>query len=254
MAYKFGRIALSVLLLASVSAGTAQGANLLGINIGGGSGVDAEVSIGGGSTGGGGSDGGGSGNNLVDVDLLGGDGNLADVNIGGGGVEADVNLLGDSLLDASLIADLGLDVDIGIGIGGGIGGGGGGGSGGTGGGGVGGDSGSGNVTSGSGNFLVACSLQDGRRVLTLAAQTSVTPGAIASWQRSANVRIVPVKLCTATRSQVAQLLRSSEKVMVLRSAVDRDSLISASLDRTPYRSSNVFAVDRSGEQLTVYVF
>jgi hypothetical protein len=238
MAYKFGRIALSVLLLASVSAGTAQGANLLGINIGGGSGVDAEVSIGGGSTGGGGSGGGSSGNNLVDVDLLGGDSNLADVNIGGGAVEADVNLLGDSLLDASLIADLGLEVDIGIGIGGGIGG----------------DSGSGNVTSGSGNFLVACSLQDGRRVLTLAAQTSVTPGAIASWQRSANVRIVPVKLCTATRSQVAQLLRSSEKVMVLRSAVDRDSLISASLDRTSYRSSNVFAVDRSGEQLTVYVF
>ncbi|WP_421759401.1 hypothetical protein [Devosia sp.] len=251
MAYKFGRIALSVLLLASVSTGTAQAASLLGVNIGGGSGINADVSIGGGGGSGSGGSGGSSGSNsnsFIDVDLLGGDGNLADVNIGGGAIEADVNLLGDSLLDATLIADLGLDVSIGVGIGGG---GGGGGQPGVPGGPIGGPNGAGAY--GAAGFQVACSLQDGRRVLVLASQTSVTPGAIAAWQRSANVRIVPVKLCTATRAQVAQLLRSSEKVMMLRNAVDRDALISASLDRSSYRSSNVFAVDRSGGQLTVYV-
>lgn len=245
MAYKFGRIALSVLLLASVSAGTAQAASLLGVNIGGSSGIEADVNIGGSSSGGGG--GGSNSNSLIDVDLLGSNGNLADVNIGGGAVEADVNLLGDSLLDASLIADLGLDIDIGIGIGGGQPGGGGVVPGGP----IGAHGGAGGY--GGAGFQVACSLQDGRRVLVLASQTSVTAGAIAAWQHSANVRIVPVKLCTATRAQVAQLLRSSEKVMMLRNAVDRDALISASLDRSSYRSSNVFAVDRSGGQLTVYV-
>ncbi|MCR6634281.1 hypothetical protein [Devosia sp.] len=40
----------------------------------------------------------------------------------------------------------------------------------------------------------------------------------------------------------------------LRSAINSDSLLSASIDRSSYNSNRVFAVQQRGNQLTVFVY
>lgn len=102
-----------------------------------------------------------------------------------------------------------------------------------------------------GDFQVSCSLDDGRRVLQLASQASVNPR---SWNRAANVQIVPVRLCPQARGQVAQIFRASGKIQQLQSAVAADALIVASLNRSRYDIGDVFAVETRGGSLTVYVY
>ena len=62
------------------------------------------------------------------------------------------------------------------------------------------------------------------------------------------------KLCPAARSQVSKILNQSPKINALKGAVAADYLISASLSRTRYDANDVFAVQRNGGALTVYVF
>ena len=63
-----------------------------------------------------------------------------------------------------------------------------------------------------------------------------------------------MRLCPAARAQVSQILRGSPKINALQGAVAADMLISASLSRTSYDANDVFAVQRNGGALTVYVF
>lgn len=251
-------VALTVMLpIAGASAGGLLGGNggLLSVN-GGEASNDSVVNVGLGS-------GGGNDGNLLDVNIGGSD-PLATANVSTGGGNG-----GGGLLDGGLAADLdvdlgrlGVDADIGIGIGIGGGNGGPGGPGGPGNpggpgapggnGGLGGLGGSGYAALGNGG--VTCSLSEGRQVLQVAASVAVTQSAISAWKRAANVRIVPVVLCASARAQVARVLGSSGKIRVLQNAVAADVLLSAALNRTRYDAGDVYAVERNGSQITVYVF
>lgn len=218
---------------------------------------------------------------------LGGAGNIADVNVGGSSplATASVGSTTDSALDAQLglgnvakgkvtLANTNslLDADINlldgagtvgatlggptlaavaIGIGGG--GGGGGGNGGVGPGngpgapgnpvGVAGVTGN----SGANNACVGASAN---QVQALLQSTRID----ASWQRASNVAIKPVTICPDVRAWLAAALRDSGIGGVLSNAVRSDALLSASLSRSSFGPDRVFAVQRTGAQLTVYVY
>lgn len=232
-------------------------------------------------------------NNIADVNiggnsggLLGGNGGLVGATVTGGNGQGgllnsggvlgtglldgddDGGVLGSGILGSNLtvglnLGGLGLDLTVPglddlLGGGGGAGNpgngnGGNGGNGGSGGNGGNGGNGGGRVLVGSldGSMTVSCSVNDGRKVLQLASQTKMNP---ASWGRAANVQIVPIKLCPQARSQVAQIFRASGKIQQLQNAAAADALITASLSRTRYDVSDVFAVQASGGRLVVYVY
>lgn len=128
------------------------------------------------------------------------------------------------------------------------------GGGGNGGNGPGGAGGSGTVRVGSlGDFTVNCSVAQGRQALELAAKTKFSRSSVADWQRATGVQIVPVKLCPAARMQVVQIFNASGKIQSLHQAVSGDMLIMASLQRAGRDADDVFAVQRKGSQLIVYV-
>lgn len=105
-----------------------------------------------------------------------------------------------------------------------------------------------------GTFVIACTVNNSRQVLQVAAAGKITASEIKAWQRSANVQIVPIKLCPQARKQVAAIFAKSKKVNLLHRAVMSDALITASLNRTRYDAKDVVAVQRKGGQLVVYVF
>ena len=170
----------------------------------------------------------------------------------------DGGLLGSGILGSNLTVGLnlsGLQLDLTIPgiddlLGGG--GGGGGGNGGNGPGGVGG--GDGSVRVGSlGDFAVKCSIAQGRQALELAAKAKFSRSSVADWQRASGVQIIPVKLCPSARLQVTQIFNASGKIQSLHQAVSGDMLIMASLQRAGRDANDVFAVQRKGSQLLVYV-
>ena len=251
--------------LVSIGSGEADGGGLVDVGIGSGgtdSGNVLDVDIGNSSdplasveVGSGGSSGSALG---VGVDV--GD-NLAngDISVGGsdGLVDADVDLLNDNVrLDANIGGDSLLDV--GVGIGGGNGGpgtpGGPGSPGGPGGpGGPGNNSGN-NVASnggGSGGASAACS---GGTSVSQIARLMRSTRVDASWQRASNVEVQRVQVCPEVTAMIRSELRGSGMGQTLQSAVSADALISTSLSRTSYDASDVFAVRRSGSQLTVFVY
>lgn len=221
--------------VADVKSGTAGNSALVNAGIGGDSTTPdniADVNIGGGGS------------------LLGGNGPLANVSVSGGngqgGLLNNGGVLGSTLAAGVDLGGLSLDLDVpGIDD---LLGGGGGGNGGNGavspGGGV-------RVGSLDGSVVVNCSVGDGRKVLQIASQAKLNPSA---WARAANVQVVPIRLCPQARAQVAQIFNASAKVRQLQSAAASDALIVASLSRTRYDISDVFAIDASGGRLMVYVY
>lgn len=173
----------------------------------------------------------------------------------------DGGLLGSGILGSNLTAGInlgGLQLDLTIpGIddllgGGGGGGNGGGGNGGNGPGGAGG--GDGTVRVGSvGDFAVSCSVAQGRQALELAAKAKFGRSSPADWQRATGVQVVKVTLCPSARLQVTQIFNASGKIQSLHQAVAGDMLIMASLQRAGRDAGDVFAVQRNGSQLIVYV-
>ncbi|MBN9332555.1 hypothetical protein [Devosia sp.] len=104
--------------------------------------------------------------------------------------------------------------------------------------------------SGGSNFSAACAGTSPREVERLIQGTQIS----GSWQRASNVQIRRVDLCPEMRSWLAAALTNSGLGPTLRSAVRSDSLLSASLDRSSYKSDRVFAVHQRGNQLTVFVY
>ena len=220
-------------------------------------------------------------NNILDVDvgdtasatITGGNGQGGLLNSGGllgtGLLDGDDDggLLGSGILGSNLTAGLnlgGLQLDLTIPgiddlLGGGGGGGGGGGNGGGGNGGNGGNGGGGSGGNGStrvgslGDFAVKCSIDQGRQVLELATKAKFSRSSVADWQRASGVQIIPVKLCPSAKLQVVQIFNASGKIQSLHQAVSGDMLIMASLQRAGRDAGDVFAVQRNGSQLIVYV-
>jgi hypothetical protein len=234
--------------VADVGSGPAGNSAFANVGLGSGSGDDnnvADVNIG--------------RSGLLDGSLLGGgllggnnDQTVANLNISGGG---EGGVLGSGSAGSNLTAGIdlgGLGLDLGLpGVTGLLGSGGNGGNGGPGGNGIGGNGGRQLVGSIDGSFQVNCSVNDGRKVLQLASQARLRPGA---WGRAANVQVVPVRLCPQARAQVARIFDASGKIQQLQSAAAGDALITASLSRTRYDVNDVFAVQASGGNLVVYVY
>lgn len=239
---------LPLVFIASVSA-PAQAQNLLGII--GGSGEEALVTIGSGDA---------SNSGLVNVGLggdqvldaqIGGSSNIASATVGSGGgnlLDADVGLLNGTLGVGATVGGGNL-ANVGVTIGGG-------GGGGT----VPGNNGGNGVVngrgvpvlsaSGNGNAAAACSGTSPRQVERLIQGTQIG----GSWQRASNVEIQRVDMCPEMQTWLAASLANSGLGNSLRSAINSDSLLSASIDRSSYNSNRVFAVHQRGNQLTVFVY
>lgn len=101
---------------------------------------------------------------------------------------------------------------------------------------------------------LSCSLGDGRQVLAMASDGTVGRNAVSGWQRASNVQIRPMRMCPDADRQVHRVLDASDKMILLHSLVARDPLIMASLQRTRFDQDDVFAVERRGNMLLVYVF
>lgn len=107
---------------------------------------------------------------------------------------------------------------------------------------------------GGAGFVITCAVNNARYLLQVAARGKISAAEIRAWQRSANVQIVPIKLCPPAKKQVGAILGKSQKINLLRRAVMSDNLIMASLSRTRYKAGDVVAVERKSGQLVVYVY
>jgi len=190
------------------------------------------------------------GNQVLDANI--GGGSVADASVGSGGgstLSADVGLLNNT---ATLGLGVGgndlLDVDVGIGGGGGSGGNGGNGANGGNGGGVG--SGGGLFASASGVGAANCAGISARELERLILATRID----SSWERATNVDVRRIEVCPELRASLAAALRQTGLNNSLRSAIARDALVAATLDRSPYRADRVFAVRQSGRNLVVFVY
>lgn len=266
---------LPLVFIASVSA-PAQAQNLLGII--GGSGEEALITLGSGDASNSGlvNVGLGGENQLVDAQI-GGTSNIANAAVGSGSgstLNANANLLGGAATVGAKVgggrlvdANVGLlngAVGVGATVGGGnlanigvnIGGGGAPGNGGNpGGGGNGvGNGGKGLLSSASGSSsgnLPACTGSTSPRDVQRLIQSTQIGG---SWQRASEVEIQRVDMCPEMQAWLASALTSSGLGNSLRSAINGDSLLNASISRSAYNSNRVFAVQQRGSQLTVFVY
>lgn len=191
----------------------------------------------------------GGSNQVLDVDVGGG---LATATVGTGGesgVGANIGLLDDTARVGVGVGGGSLaSVDIGIG-------GGGGGSGSTpGGNGNVGGNGSGIVTGGplasAGGGTVACQGVSSDQLERLILSTRIDN----SWRRAHDVEIRKVSVCPELRAWLAAALRETGLGHSLRSAIVSDELLTATLNRSPHSADKVFAVQRSGSRLTVFVY
>jgi hypothetical protein len=96
----------------------------------------------------------------------------------------------------------------------------------------------------------ACAGQSPSQLVRLVQSTRVD----ASWARASNVQIQRVGVCPEIRVWLQGQLNGSGLGPVLHQAVMNDALISTSLGRASFNADRVFAVKRSGSQLTVYVY
>lgn len=209
---------------------------------------------------------GGEGGNLVDLNVGGGSAPVADANISlggsGGGLGVDASVLNDVVtanvnaggnsgllnVDAGLLGGT-VGVNVGIGAGGpgrpGA-------PGAPGAPGVNGSNGNngGFVGSRSNNRAVACDGVPANQVTSLLRSTRFN----SSWSRASGVKVQPIAVCPDVKAWLSAQLSGSNLGAALRSAVQSDELISASLGRTNYGPDRVLAVRQSGSQLIVYVY
>lgn len=223
---------------------------------------------------------------LVNLGLGGGDGNVLDANIGRSGsgslVDANVSLGGSAGL-VDVTAGVGNIVDANVNVGGpngligvdiGIGGPGTGGPGGPGGPGTpggpggpgnpGGPGGPGGVPpgfvvvrggggSGSGVMIgsnrASCANTNTAQLLELFNSTKMQ-----GWNRADGIQLIPIKVCAEIRQQLANYLVANGNYHSMVQAVASDPLIRAALSRTRYQPGHVLGVQKSGSQLTVFVF
>jgi hypothetical protein len=236
------RLFTAALFSAALLAGAVMPANaqsLLGII--GGKDDKALITIGSGNSGNSGlvNIGVGGKNQVLDAKV--GNGNIGSARVGSGGssglVDADVRLLNNNARVGVGIGGGNRLVNVDVGIGGpGNGNGNGNGSGG----------GMSNAGSGGSNCVGLANVELER----LLGATRID----GSWSRASNVQIHPVRVCPEQRSWLAAALASTNLGAALRSAIAADALLTASLSRSSYSPDRVFAVQRNGGQLTMFVY
>lgn len=108
----------------------------------------------------------------------------------------------------------------------------------------------GNLANGDGNGMPSCDGGAANGVARLIQNTQ----ADASWARASGVQVLRVDLCPEVELWLAAELKGSALGNALRAAVQGDALLSASLSRTSYGPDRVFAINKKGSQLIVYVY
>ncbi len=197
------------------------------------------------------------GGQVLDANV--GDGGLANANVGSGtkgGLGANIGLLNNNArIGVGVGGDNLVDVDIGIGGGGGgngPGNGGGNGGGGNGGGGNGGGlvpipGGNGVVPSGG---MIACQGVSSNELERLIRATRIDN----SWRRAQMVDVRKVSVCPELRSWLAAALQQTGLGRTLQTAIASDDLVLATLNRSSHSAGQVFAVQKDGNRLTVFVY
>lgn len=104
------------------------------------------------------------------------------------------------------------------------------------------------------NYGAKCIGPDPRAIGRLLQSRSYSKRNLDSWHRAANVQVVPVKLCPATRGVVRRELDRNRSVGVVQQMAEADPLIRTSLSRTRYGATDVLAVDQIRGTLMVYVY
>jgi hypothetical protein len=104
------------------------------------------------------------------------------------------------------------------------------------------------------NYGANCIGPDPRAIGRLLQSRSYSKRTLDSWHRAANVQVVPVRLCPATRGVVRRELNRNRSVGVVQTLAEADPLIRTSLSRTRYGAANVLAVDQVRGTLMVYVY
>lgn len=102
----------------------------------------------------------------------------------------------------------------------------------------------------SGAGVITCSGVSSQQLEQLLRSTRIDN----SWRRASNVSIQRVPVCAEMRSWLAATLSQTGLGPNLHQAVVSDPLLSASLSRTSYSPDRVFAVQKSGNDLKVFVY
>jgi hypothetical protein len=98
-----------------------------------------------------------------------------------------------------------------------------------------------------------CFTPDETQIDYLLGRNSYDASMTASWSSAANVSIVPVNLCPEARTRLDAAIATDPNMDTLQNAVEATALITATLE-PQFQADDVLAVDKSGEDLTVYVY
>ncbi|QEE21432.1 hypothetical protein FNA67_15100 [Youhaiella tibetensis] len=99
-----------------------------------------------------------------------------------------------------------------------------------------------------------CSAASGNQVLQLVAASKYSNRMINGWSRATNVQVVPIRVCSAAKANLAAAAASNRTFGLMQQAVLTDPLISTSLMRAKSSAGRVLAVNQAGKTVTVYVY
>lgn len=109
------------------------------------------------------------------------------------------------------------------------------------------------VAGGGGGFGMnrACNAQDAKQVISQVKQMQLNRAVLANVKA---VKVVKVRLCADLKGKVVQAVTASKKVQILQRVLGGSGKMVAELQRSGAGVHDVYAIGRSGAQLTVYAF
>ncbi|MET0530178.1 MAG: hypothetical protein ABW003_17890 [Microvirga sp.] len=109
------------------------------------------------------------------------------------------------------------------------------------------------TVTGTGRREADCFAPDPTQIAYLLGRNNYDATVTDAWSGAADVSIVPVHLCPDARSGVEAVINADPNMDALRRAVEATTTITATLE-PQFEVDDVLAVDRSGANLTVYVY
>lgn len=109
------------------------------------------------------------------------------------------------------------------------------------------------ATTGAQQAKGSCFSPDDQQIANLRARATYDGSVTASWKSAADISIVPINLCPEARARLAAAIKADANIEYLQAAVAADARLNASLDPS-YDPEDVLAVDKAGDELTVYVY
>ena len=97
----------------------------------------------------------------------------------------------------------------------------------------------------------ACNTNDAKQVIAQVKQMQLNRALLSNVN---GVKVVKVRLCADLKDKVVNAVTASKKVQVLQRVLGGSGKLVAELQRSGAGVSDVYAIGRSGGQLTVYAF